>query len=252
MHVERSPDVSLPSEGGLAAQGMDQFSTSAVCLDRSSVLSSPPAFFLDLFAGARSPVFAALKAQGADCIEPIDKINGDHHDILADDVFEAVLRLASSTLVKVSLCAPYCSKHSRATLFPGGPLPVRTPAEPEGCASNTFEQDCALQDSAAVHDRSRHVSDMVMVHGGVATLENPARSMTWLDPHMICQNGCVNKHHTSRLQLPANTEQIGRRAGCLFQTIQEFMVLRRRVIILQDRMRGLVAKDCLTDPFIPD
>ena len=184
MHVERSPDVSLPSEGGLAAQGMDQFSASAVCLDRSSVLSSPPAFFLDLFAGARSPVFAALRAQGADCIEPIDKINGDHHDILADDVFEAVLRLASSTLVKVSLCAPYCSKHSRATLFPGGPLPVRTPAEPEGCASNTFEQDCALQDSAAVHDRSRHVSDMVMVHGGVATLENPARSMTWLDPHM--------------------------------------------------------------------
>ena len=143
-----------------------------------------PAVFLDLFAGARAPVFCALHSKSYDCIEPVDKINGPAHDILDDTVFEAVLRLASSTLVRVSLAAPYCSKHSRATLFPGGPKPIRTPHEPEGCSTNTLQQDIALQESAAVHDRSRLVSDLVMVHGGISALENPLRSMTWLDSAM--------------------------------------------------------------------
>lgn len=128
--------------------------------------------------------FFALQSMSYDCIEPVDKINGPSHDILDDTVFEAVLRLAPSTLVGVSLAAPYCSKHSRATLFPGGPPPVRTPEEPEGCTSNSLRQDMALQESAAVHDRSRIVSDVVMVHGGISALENPLRSMTWLDPTM--------------------------------------------------------------------
>ena len=44
---------------------------------------------------------------------------------------------------------------------------MRTLAEPE--------------ESAAVHDR---ISDLVMVHGGISALENPLRSMTWLDPYM--------------------------------------------------------------------
>ncbi len=128
--------------------------------------------------------FPALHKKSYDCIEPIDKINGASHDILDDSVFEAVLRLVSSTLVSISLAAPYCSKHRRATPFPGGPQPVRTPQEPEGCAANTLQQDIALQESAAVHDRSRIVSDLVMVHGGISALENPIRSMTWLDPAM--------------------------------------------------------------------
>ena len=152
--------------------------------DTAAISQCKPACFLDLFAGARAPVFSALHKKSYDCIEPIDKINGASHDILDDSVFEAVLRLASSTLVSVSLAAPYCSKHSRATLFPGGPQPVRTPQEPEGCAANTLQQDIALQESAAVHDRSRIVSDLVMVHGGISALENPIRSMTWLDPAM--------------------------------------------------------------------
>ena len=99
-----------------------------------------PACLLDLFAGARAPVFSALHEKSFHCIEPIDKINGISHDILDDSVFEAVLRLASSTLVSVSLAAPYCSKRSRATLFPGGPQPVRTPLEPAGCMTNTLQQ----------------------------------------------------------------------------------------------------------------
>ena len=152
--------------------------------DTAASSHGKPASFLDLFAGARAPVFSALHEKSFDCIEPIDKINGPSHDILDESVFAAVLRLASSTLVSVSLAAPYCSKHSRATLFPGGPQPVRTPQEPEGCMANTLQQDIDLQESAAVHDRRRIVSDLVMVHGGISALENPIRSMTWLDPAM--------------------------------------------------------------------
>ena len=147
--------------------------------DTAAISHCKPACFRDLFAGARAPVFSALHEKSYDCIEPIDKINGTSHDILDDSVFEAVLRLASSTLVTVSLAAPYCSEHSRATLFRGGPQPVRTPQEP-----NTLQQDIALQESAAVHDRSHIVSDLLMVHGGISALENPIRSMTWLDPAM--------------------------------------------------------------------
>ena len=38
------------------------------------------ACFLDLFAGARAPVFSALQSMSYDCIEPVDKINGPSHD----------------------------------------------------------------------------------------------------------------------------------------------------------------------------
>eukprot|EP00435_Cladocopium_sp_Y103_P002494 s2776_g1.t1 len=89
--------------------------------DQASGFLLPTAFFFDIFAGARAPVCSFLHAQGFDCLEPLDKINGPSHDILDDAVYEGVLRLAASNIVKLSLAAPYCSKHSRATLFPGGP-----------------------------------------------------------------------------------------------------------------------------------
>ena len=47
--------------------------------DVAADCSHKPACFLDLFAGARAPVFSALRDQSYDCIEPIDKINGVSH-----------------------------------------------------------------------------------------------------------------------------------------------------------------------------
>ena len=113
-----------------------------------------------IFLQVQGRLSSALHELSCDCIEPIDKINGPYHDILNYEVFEAVLRLASSTWVKVPLAAPYCSKHTRATL---GPKAVRTPDQPEGCLTNSLAQDIALQESAAAHDQSRIISDLVMV-----------------------------------------------------------------------------------------
>ena len=44
-------------------------------------------------------------------------------DILADDLFESLLLLASSGRIGAALAAPYCSKHSWATLRSLGPSP---------------------------------------------------------------------------------------------------------------------------------
>ena len=113
----------------------------------------------------------------------MDLIHG--HDLLDDSVFEAVLLLAASGMIGAALAAPYCSKHSRATLRPPGPAPVRTPEFIDGLPSNSPLQQLAVEESAAIHDRSRILLSEVDKKGGLAILENPATSMTWDDPLMV-------------------------------------------------------------------
>ena len=88
-------------------------------------MAPPTKFFLDIFAGASMPVSTALSEFFGDRVQPIDLIHG--HDLLHDDTFEDVLRLAAFGLIGAALAAPYCSKHSKATLKSPGPAPVRTP-----------------------------------------------------------------------------------------------------------------------------
>ena len=63
--------------------------------------------------------------------------------------------LAESGLVGAALAAPYCCKHSRATLRRPGPLPVRTPKFLDGVPNNSVHQQLAVQESSIIHDRSR-------------------------------------------------------------------------------------------------
>ena len=109
------------------------------------------AYFLDIFSGASSPVSVAVRALHADSIEPVDLIFGQHCDLLDDLVFQNVLDLAASGLIGAALAAPYCSKHSMATLRPNGPKPVRTAAALDGLPTNTALQDLQVQESATVH-----------------------------------------------------------------------------------------------------
>ena len=85
---------------------------------QSSTMASAK-FILDIFAGATMPVTIVLMHLSGDRIQPIDLIDG--HDLLDDEVFESVLLLASSGRIGAALAAPYCSKHSRATLKAPGP-----------------------------------------------------------------------------------------------------------------------------------
>ena len=120
----------------------------------------------------------------ADSIEPVDLIFGQHCDLLDDSVFQNVSNLAASGLVGAALAAPYCSKHSMATLRPHGPKPVRTPTALDGLPTNSALQDLEVQESAAVHDRERHILTLVASKGGIVVIENPLTSMTWLDSLM--------------------------------------------------------------------
>ena len=139
-------------------------------------------FFLDIFAGATMPVSMALVPFACDRVQPVDLIHG--HDLLDDDIFELVLLLAASGLIGAALAAPYCSKHSRATLRPDGPAPVRTPEYIDGLPSNSPAQQLAVEESAAIHDRFRILLSEVDKRGGLAILENPATSMAWDDDLM--------------------------------------------------------------------
>ena len=147
-------------------------------------MPKPFAYFLDIFSGASSPVSVAVRALHADSVEPVDLIFGQHCDLLDDFVFQNVSNLAASVLVGAALAAPYCSKHSMATLRPNGPKPVRTPAALDGLPNNSALQDLEVQESAAVHDRARHILTLVASKGGIVVIENPLTSMTWLDSLM--------------------------------------------------------------------
>ena len=100
---------------------------------------------------------------------------------MEDDTFESLLRLSSSGRIGAALAAPYCCKHSRATLRPNGPAPVRTPQFLDGLPSNTIQQQLAVQESATIHDRSRILLSAVDRHAELVILENPSTSMTWDD-----------------------------------------------------------------------
>ena len=141
-------------------------------------------FFLDLYSGATSPVSVAVRKLHGDTVEPVDLIFGPHCDLLDDRVFQNVIHLAASGLIGAALAAPYCSKHSLATLKPNGPKPVRTPSALDGLPTNTALQDLQVQESTAVHDRARYILSLVASKGGIVVLENPLTSMTWLDDEM--------------------------------------------------------------------
>ena len=110
------------------------------------------------------PVSMALVPFACDRVQPVDLIHG--HDLLDDGIFESVLILAASGLIGAALAAPYCSKHSRATLRPPGPAPVRTPEFIDGLPSNSTLQQLAVEESAAIHDRSRILLSEVDKKGG--------------------------------------------------------------------------------------
>ena len=128
------------------------------------------------------PVSSACRLLQIDVFEPVDLIHG--HDLLDDEVFHDTLMLAESGMIGAALAAPYCSKHSRATLRRPGPRPVRTPSHLDGVPDNTVDQQLSVQESSIIHDRARLLLSAVDRQNGLAILENPSSSMTWLDEWM--------------------------------------------------------------------
>ena len=142
----------------------------------------PKRLFLDLFAGAASPVSACIARLGFARLEPIDLLVGPAHDLLNDSTFSNLQRLCASGLVGVAAAAPPCSAFSRARLRSGGPPPVRTLNHPRGIPDPTPSQAKELHMSSLLHSRTRFLLHLVACRGGLIWLENPSSSLPWLDP----------------------------------------------------------------------
>ena len=67
--------------------------------------SASKRLFLDVFAGRLHPVTSAPTSLGLDCFEPFDLDGNTTHDILDNEVFEALLRLCWSGIVVLIMLA---------------------------------------------------------------------------------------------------------------------------------------------------
>ena len=159
-------------------------SASAPALPGPTPAVPPLRLFLDLFAGAASPVSSCIASLGGARLEPVDILVGPAHDLLNDSTFMNLQRLCSSGLVGVAAAAPPCSAFSRARLLPGGPPPVRTLRHPKGILNPTASQAKELETSSLLHSRTRFLLHLVACRGGLVWLENPSSSLLWMDPEV--------------------------------------------------------------------
>lgn len=142
-------------------------------------------FFLDVCSGASAPVSAAIAARCGNRFQPVDLIFGPQFDLLNDDAFFHLTKVAASGIIGAALAAPYCRDHSSAKLIQPGPQPIRTPDHLDGLPHNTSDQHWDVQLSATMHDRCRLLLSLVEASGALVILENPVSSMTFLDDLMV-------------------------------------------------------------------
>ena len=176
------PDCSASVEGTLGSSSCEQDSVLALQDVPQHLFHGR--FFLDLCSGAEAPVTKAMRALGADCFEPLDIIHGKHCDLLSDDCFDRLLGLSASGLIGAALAAPPCGDFSMLKMRPGGPAPVRTPQEPDGCLSNDWSQAIKAQNSALLHDRCHELLSRIAAAGGCIVFEQPPSSMAYLNQNV--------------------------------------------------------------------
>ena len=110
---------------------------------------------------------SAAISLGLDCFEPFDLDGNTAHDILDNEVFEALLRLCWSGIVVLIMLAPPCKEYSRLKLRPGGPKALRTPQHMNGAPGLLPSQRKKLLDSQTIHERGRASFRAVVSKGGV-------------------------------------------------------------------------------------
>ena len=103
-------------------------------------------------------------------------------DLLDDNRYELLLRLACSRQVAYSAGSPSCNEYSRLKLRPGGPVALRAPDQLDGVPGLTFDQQLRLQSSATMLSRVVTCLILTYLSGGHCHLEQPANAMSWLEP----------------------------------------------------------------------
>ena len=145
------------------------------------LLLPPAAIFLDVCSGAAAPLSATLADRGVCCL-PVDIIREpEAGDLLLDENFDRLLRIASSGLVRFAHASPVCSDFSRIKdANDGGPKPIRTAEFPEGLPDLTAAEQQRLATSKLLLERCVALLDAVFSAGGHVSLEQPRNALSWL------------------------------------------------------------------------
>ena len=138
--------------------------------------------FLALFAGHSAPLSCAAKTMNFDHFSPFDIEFNATCDILNDDLFENLLKLAHSGLVGAVWSAPPCRFYSTLRKNNGGPPPLRSKEFLDGFPSLSNYQKRQVQESKEIHRRSDLICIAVFQQGGFAGKEQSLNSIAWKEP----------------------------------------------------------------------
>ena len=158
-----------------------------------------PGFFLDVCCGANAPLSESLRQSGVQCI-CVDALGSEPLDLLDDQTYDNILRLAFSGTVRMAHAAPPCKEYSRLKLRPGGPRAVRSPEFLNGFPDNTQSQQQRVDTSQKIMYRSVCILRTVFASGGHASLEQPTSSMAWLEPFV---QDCLSEVQATLSVIPA-------------------------------------------------
>lgn len=150
--------------------------------DPRSVVRMKLTLFLEAYSGAHAPLTRAVLRKGRACIAPTDydvKQMGVWGDLLQEDNFNFLMRLAWTGCIGAIHMAPPCSSYSTLRSRPGGPKPVRSDKQMEGLPSNNTRQWAEYNTSKTLHQRCPPLMQAVMAMGGFASYEQPPSSLAW-------------------------------------------------------------------------
>ena len=109
--------------------------------------------FLDICAGVLRPLSQALLAYHCDVIS-FDILLHDHMDLLADDSYEALLKISASGAIAYGAASPACAQYSRLKLrADAGPKALRTPEHLQGVPGLTPHELAKVQMSYTMLSR---------------------------------------------------------------------------------------------------
>ena len=129
-----------------------------------------------------APLSCAAKQANIDHFSPFDIEIDPIYDILNDDHFETLLKLAHSGLIGAIWSAPPCRLYSSLRKNDGGPPPLRPKDFLDGLPSVTPAQLLQVQESKEIHRRSDLLCIAVFQQGGFAGKEQPINSLAWKEP----------------------------------------------------------------------